>query len=304
MLLCLIYSNTFANFSQNKVIYGADNRGELSDSPKSFLSQSVLAQVSRYDLIDTGEDFFAYLLNDLTTYRDRPTCQDMPFRAQSTLATCTGFLIAEDLVVTAGHCVLEEDQYATNTYTHGCSQSYWVFNYGVDSITGDSLELPYEDVYQCDRVIDGAYKDHKDYAIIRLRRKTIGKKPLTLNLNFDYKKNESVYVVGHPTGLPAKISDQAVIKDEPSKYFFVSDLDTFAGNSGSPIFNDQDEVIGILVSGEVDYHLNEEENCYSVNHCQGVGSSCSSPDVDTASGETGTKITVLNRYFNKQANKK
>ncbi|WP_420540401.1 S46 family peptidase (plasmid) [Paenibacillus polymyxa] len=43
----------------------------------------------------------------------------------------------------------------------------------------------------------------------------------------------------------------AAVRDNPPNAFFVANLDTYGGNSGSPVFNsDTHEVEGILVRGE------------------------------------------------------
>jgi len=297
LLIALI--STSQVWSMNKVIYGLDNREELSQSPFSYLNNSVASMVYKSARYDYDEEISSFLSSDLTEYRAGKTCSDMRFREQTTLATCSGFLISDELLVTAGHCVLNYGQYANNTYTGSCSQNFWIFNYGIDSIAKDEVIVSSDDVYNCDKIVDGAYTDTKDYAIVKLGRKVVGKTPVKLNLNFDYTSEEEIFVVGNPSGLPTKISNKAQISDSSQKHFFTSNLDTFAGNSGSAIFNSSAEVIGILVSGETDYVLDQERSCYMVNHCVEDNGECIDPLVDKASGETGTKITVLNRYFNK-----
>ena len=42
-------------------------------------------------------------------------------------------------------------------------------------------------------------------------------------------------VIGHPSGLPTKIADGAWVRNNESEYYFVTNLDTFGGNSGSAV---------------------------------------------------------------------
>ncbi len=64
-------------------------------------------------------------------------------------------------------------------------------------------------------------------------------------------------MLGHPWGLPLKIAGGGkVVKNEhsESRFFFEAMLDTFSGNSGSPVLNEATlEVEGILVVGFGEY---------------------------------------------------
>lgn len=283
-----------------KVVYGVDNRFELSRSPYANLKNSVAGMLSKYDIkevkAEDGEvqSYEVKYFGDLTTYQGRKTCDDMRFREQSTAASCTGFLVGEDLLVTAGHCMLRYGQKVQNQKTYSCMTNNWVFGYDQNSEKDGKLNFGKDDVYSCATVIAGEYNQVRDYALIKLNKKTVNKTPVKLNSDADnYKNKEDIFVVGHPTGLPIKIAAGAqVVKDQDSSRF-LTNLDTFAGNSGSPIFNFYGEVIGILVSGETDYFYDTKRACYSVNVCTGFGENCNSSISGKARGETGTKISLV-----------
>ena len=62
------------------------------------------------------------------------------------------------------------------------------------------------------------------------------------------KTAQGVYVIGHPCGLPLKYVPDAEVRENAAASFFVANLDTYGGNSGSPVFNAQNnKVEGILV---------------------------------------------------------
>jgi Peptidase S46 len=62
-------------------------------------------------------------------------------------------------------------------------------------------------------------------------------------------------VVGYPTGLPEKLAAGAKVH-ALTPYFFTSNLDAFAGNSGSPVLDARtNEVVGVVVRGNRDYVL-------------------------------------------------
>lgn len=48
-------------------------------------------------------------------------------------------------------------------------------------------------------------------------------------------------------------------------YRFVANLDSFAGNSGSGVFDSSGKMVGILVAGAADFVVNSTTGCVSVN---------------------------------------
>lgn len=70
-------------------------------------------------------------------------------------------------------------------------------------------------------------------------------------------ENNEIYMIGYPNGLPVKLALNASIVENNHLFYFYTSLDGFRGNSGSPVFNfNSNKVIGILVSGEIDYKFN------------------------------------------------
>ena len=69
----------------------------------------------------------------------------------------------------------------------------------------------------------------------------------------------------------------ANIRKSVHRNFFVANLDTYAGNSGSPVFNTDTGLIeGILVRGEQDFVFTQA-GCYLSNACPSDG--CRGEDV-------------------------
>ena len=87
-------------------------------------------------------------------------------------------------------------------------------------------------------------------------------------------------MIGYPLGLPAKIAGGAVVRDNSARDFFLSNLDTYAGNSGSAVFNANTLTVeGVLVAGEDDFV--DTGGCLRSNRC---------PDM-ACSGEIVTRST-------------
>lgn len=271
-----------------KVIYGADDRVEAyehSDRRLRDMAKGVAGMVAKHHLKEEAEhtdlerlrelldpeffekyyEFFSnmaggtkkknlYTIRNQTTLADSyQLCRDERFALQKTLPICTGFLIAPDILLTAGHCVRTQS---------ACDNYVWVFGY-----TNKTNAIAKQNVYKCKEVIGQNYGTGlfsvKDYAIIRLDRKS-ERRPLELRSRGSVNRGDDVAVIGHPSGLPLKTADNAKVM---SNYLFTfkTNLDTFAGNSGSPVINVKEGVVeGILVEGADDYVIDRRDSCRRV----------------------------------------
>ena len=269
-LLTLVFATSaFASNKGIDVIYGEDNRKDVFESPNaSFieLSRSTAAMIPATNL----KTILSEVEISGTTLRGRGICAKERFSNQISAANCSGFLVADNKLVTAGHCIKGPAQ---------CSSYKWVFDYRVESSDQGKVTVPATSVYSCKKVIatrlDSASKD--DYAIIELDRPVTDRLPLKFRRSGKPSVGDSLVVIGHPTGLPTKIADGAKIRSLSGK-FFIANLDTYGGNSGSAVFNVQtEEVEGILVRGETDYVYNSSLGCQVSNLCPDTG--CRGEDV-------------------------
>jgi Trypsin-like peptidase domain len=201
-----------------------------------------------------------------------------PFWDQPRPGFCTGFKIGPDLVATAGHCVRPDAE--TGPGEVGCGNLRLVFGFRkARSQASADREIPAANVYRCVSVLAG-HLDTEDWRIIRVDR-IIDAPHVTVRLEGRPPLGERLTVVGHPTGLPVTISDGATVQRHRST-FFSADLDTYQGNSGSPVFNTNRLrsgelfVEGILVRGENDFV--QETPCLISRRCP-LFSSCRGEDV-------------------------
>ncbi len=247
MLAC--YSLT--TLANNKAIYGVDSRIDINDSKNPMhqeLASSVAALVPHYVTRQETQESVSFM--NLTLGDSSNVCSGERFSHQQTVSTCTGFLVAPNKLVTAGHCIRTESD---------CEDAQWVFDYKLGTEKDNFIEsIPNSSVYSCKRVVKSSLGVFikKDWALIELDRNVVGRRPLKLNTNKP-SKNDKVFTIGTPSGLPLKVATGSVRSLKISNYFRTT-LDTFAGNSGSPVFNANNEVIGILVRGDNDY----EEGLY------------------------------------------
>jgi hypothetical protein len=276
---------------QYPVQYGQDSRTELfqhSDARLKDMAASVAVFVHSQNLNMAGNSISlkGYTLNEmsemgwLVSGTNAPMCSNELFTAQPAPGFCTGFLVDEDVLVTAGHCLQKVP----------CSETSIVFGFQMDS-ENSLAELTTENVFTCAEVIvqvtPSQENQNLDYAIIRLDRPT-GRAGLEYVTEDNPDAQNDVAVLGHPSGLPMKIaSDAFILSNQSTEPFFVTNLDTFGSNSGSPVINTATyQVEGILVRGEIDYVLSDDGSCVQVNRCpESGGTNCA--------GENATKMTML-----------
>jgi len=269
VLFCLLTTNVFSHSKKVNVIYGDDNRVDVFESKDSVLvelSRSTAAMIHQNSLTRNGDEFIL----ETKSLKDRGVCESEKFSHQSTAAQCSGFLISENLFVTAGHCIKSQAD---------CEGYRWVFDYKVENETQTQISVSKDSVYSCRKILsrslDNSTKD--DFAIIELDRPVTDRKPLEYRRSGKITKGEDIVVIGHPSGLPTKIADGAKVRSLQGK-FFVANLDTYGGNSGSAVINMRThEVEGILVRGDTDYVYDYQKACQVSNRCSDFG--CRGEDV-------------------------
>lgn len=270
----LLSLNSYAN-GVDKVIYGVDNRVDVYESKNVLhkkLAVSTAAMIPNSALTENGN---IITVNGGTLESDG-ICADAKFAKQQTAAMCSGFLVGADLLVTAGHCIESMDD---------CQNNSWVFNYSNETSVKNVFEISKNDVYKCSeivsRTLDSSTDD--DFALIKLDRQS-DRAPLSFRTSGKIADNAKLVVIGHPSGLPTKISAGANVRGNSNKYYFQSNLDTFGGNSGSAVFDTTSGLVeGILVRGERDYVIDSVMNCYRPKICK----------MNECRGEDVTRITNI-----------
>jgi len=240
----ILSAHLMAKVDGHNVIYGEDNRKDVFESTNASyieLSKSTAAMInaSNLNVLDNGD-----VVVNGRTLESRGVCAKERFSKQISAANCSGFLVGDNKLVTAGHCIKSEAD---------CNSYKWVFDFKVDFAEQGKVNVPKSSVFSCKRIISRSLDSYRKIS-----------------------KGDELVVIGHPTGLPTKIADGAKVRSLQGK-FFVANLDTYGGNSGSAVFNVQtEEVEGILVRGENDY-VSSNMGCQVSNVCTDEG--CRGEDV-------------------------
>jgi len=257
-ILCAGSSRVFAQFHA-QVVYGEDDRLDLYQVRDPDILKRADSTVALFDAGRVSVDNVRHEARLATeSYgKSRRLCPGEPFFDQESGASCSGFLVAPDIMMTAGHCVLNES---------ACASIRFVFGFAIRKEGELPKTVPASEVYSCARLLGRAERqDGPDWALVKLDRPVVGHQPLALNQAGNIANGTSLYVIGHPEGLPAKFAGGKVRSTSPKDYF-VATLNTYNGNSGSPVFNARTGLVeGILSRGEDDYV--RKGQCYVSRQC-------------------------------------
>lgn len=258
------------------VIYGQDTRKDLFevDETTATLADSTVALIHANNVRSLGINY------SMVTKDYGPSenlCKSEPFYSQKTAAFCSGFLVNEDTIITAGHCVSSASE---------CSSTKFVFGFAMQGSSQNSWVVRSSDLYGCHRVIRTVMEPNgDDFAVIKLNRAVKNHKPLPIFDSASLQVGQRLMVLGHPSGLPLKIAGGAVIRSINSKYL-VTNTNTYGGNSGSAVLDEATgKVVGVIVRGETDFVL--KDKCYVSKVCA----------FDGCRGEDATLMSRIQPYF-------
>ncbi len=238
-------------------VFGKDDRKEVKDADgyEDFV-RATAVMVSKKSAYNN--EYWAWSLRDLLKQKfgTDKFADDVKFLDQPTVGSCTGFLIAPDIMVTAGHCVNSMQE---------ANQFVWIFDYTSESdfIDGNRLRFKKENIFEVESILTSTLDDktRDDYAVLRLKRKS-DRKPYRFRTSGTVMEGSAINTIGCPTGLPLKFSTNAVVVDNSPKNWFKSNIDSFPGNSGGPVFDKNGFIEGILVRGAVTYSNGEYTGDY------------------------------------------
>lgn len=266
--------------SAPKVIYDTDNRqlvGEISQPSANDL-HAIQATVSLW----TGSALTVNADGDFTFDAKKfgeaqHLCEEEPFWEQPIGPWCSGFLVAPDIIATAGHCITDQEKCATTKLVFGFHEAEG----------GNTSILKKENVYSCVSILsrEQNHVDKNDYALVKLDRPVEGRTPFQLSSDQPAVGDELI-LYGHPSGLPQIKTDGAMVRSIDDPVFIVANSDSYGGNSGSPVTDQNGRVAGILVRGDTDFIGDSERGCYLSNK---VGR-------DEGMGESITRVGSIKKY--------
>lgn len=250
----------------DKVIYGEDNRRPVSefegedDLGLLRYSNATLAQIPNWRITLNEEERIGVETRDLRSGLN--ICEGERFLEEPLVASCSAFLVAPDLIVTAGHCV--KDKY-------DCKKQTWVldFDSSGDFVSPKStVTFLKEKTFSCKELVAWSENEKLDYALIRLDRDIKDRTPLKIRREGKTSTAEPLMVFGHPLGLPKIFTSNISIRDNSLTYIFKTNADTFSGNSGSPVIGATSGLVeGLLIRGDDDFLTDVAGRCERIARC-------------------------------------
>lgn len=265
---CADPSSPRLGLARDAVIYGDDSRRDVYAVDRVELAQlalgSTVAFMSAEHLV-TGADGTVTITAD-TLAESNNLCPGEAFASQPAAATCSGVLVDDQLVLTAGHCISDD---AT------CDDQRLVFGYAVTAPMAE-MAVDSEAIYRCKSIpvrrheIDADGR-RWDYGFIELDRPvgatrhpvTIASEPPSIA--------SRVTVIGYPSGLPVKVDAGAeLLYARACMDYFTLDSDTFQSSSGSGVFDELGRLVGVFARGGSDYEFESDRGCAVARRIPGV----------------------------------
>lgn len=188
-------------------------------------------------------------------------CKDQAFYNQPSIGVGSAFIFDKKSMITAMHVLERPLQFYAVVFNYQVITKYDVVN---AFIAEDDIYYPQQITKKNDEL------DVVEFSVDRNFNRPVLQWENSKNIK---KDNSEVYTIGFPSGLPMKIALNASILEAQHPLYFYTSLDSFQGNSGSPVFNfNTHKVIGVLVSGELDYRFNgncNESPVCSYPYCKG-----------------------------------
>ena len=253
-------NETIVNSEQPvEIIFGDDDRMEeyQVNNPSLLASGDATVILVPLSALTTNSDG-SYNLPDETFgqwYFDNygnSLCPDEPYIDQPAPGFCSGFLVAPDIIATAGHCA-----YCP------CELSYMavIFGFVMQDQETSSLVIPAHDVYFVQDVINNQM-EFPDCALLRLDRKVTGHTPLPIRHSGRIDDDQSLVLISYPMGLPRKYDWGGKVYDNTPSTYFSANLDAYPGSSGGLVLNQDDLTVeGILVRGPESFETDWFDYC-------------------------------------------
>ncbi|MGB0453680.1 MAG: trypsin-like serine peptidase [Bacteriovoracaceae bacterium] len=171
---------------------------------------------------------------------------------------CTSFKTASNLITTASHCVSSGDnkKEIKKDAKDFCEENYFIFGFNsrnIEVLEDGKAKVSLARVQECDEVLFINEASNEDFAIIQASN--LGGIP---DLKFSAtipEIGDRIYKVGHSYGTIQRFSEGKVSvpatdnsRKTEGRPLLATNLDTLAGDSGSPVLNSDNEVVGIHIN--------------------------------------------------------
>jgi hypothetical protein len=240
---------------------GRDDRTDVEDVHDRAVQENAKAVCA---IVETNKIWFdvatrQWIVEHYETQGEKHSICEGNFIDQPTFAYCTGFLVGDSLIATAGH--------ALTNLRFDVSNFVAVFGYATDS---GRIVVAFDttDVFLPVKIEESHFMGHRDWGLVRLDRSP-GRAPVTIERANSVRLGDTVYMLGYGEGLPLKYTGGASVSDTSHKLSFQASLDAFGGDSGAPVFaKESNRVVGMAIRSEQCYvDTLTGERCIDTHDC-------------------------------------
>ncbi|MBL8007436.1 MAG: trypsin-like peptidase domain-containing protein [Ignavibacteria bacterium] len=244
--------SNFNNSTLNRFLSAERNQARLINYyDLTGIKQSLADKIACiiYDASKVTLSGSRYHLSESKKFYDKVNglCNNEYFYNEpSFMSGATAFAISGTEMATAGHVFDNKDPERDPMIV--------IFGYKMTSIDTPLLDFDKEDVFRIKKVIrrNPDTSDNKDFAVFEVENYYDPRIEIPYTKifnNSDMSNNvgnrDEVYIIGHPFGLPLKYCKGVV--DVSGSNYFTADYDSYKINSGSPVFDSNNKVVGIHV---------------------------------------------------------
>ena len=278
VVLAACHSPSVGN-SEAEVVFGNDDRRniyEITEPALLHAAQATVVVVRDSDLTQLADGSWELdVWRRGTNQQAKELCDSEAYLDEPVPGFCSGFMVGQDLIATAGHCIESQAE---------CDSKTFVFGFEMTDATTPVSRFLAGDVYPCVEIVAQVFDDGIDYAILRVDRPIVGHTAVPIRRSGRVQRDPNVaglFSSGHPVGLPMKVVGgshrvgatdlfAAIVRDSYIAVFD-ADLDTFPGNSGSMVFSlaPTGEFLyaeGIVVTAPAPRYV-ANGSCYVVRTC-------------------------------------
>jgi hypothetical protein len=229
---------TAARVRTTRTIYGLDDRVEVHGLSLAAHIKAAAATAAVFEAvqIETLDQTRVRLRTEPYGESYRLSERER-FYQQPRGAVATAVLVGDALVATAGHVLARFGR---------VKDLRFCFGFRVDAAGRVPTEFAASEIYSGAELIGTHYVPgtRHDWAVIRLNARPSAT-PLAIRREVAVSPRASVYMIGHPSGLPAKFAGGATVRSADA-LGFLTDLDACVHNSGSPVLLDEDAAEPVL----------------------------------------------------------
>lgn len=257
--------------------YGTDDRQQIRDANDPRVAQwgrSIAIVVNANILTSPGPGLVAASVPTLGERQD--LCSGERFADEPVLGFCSSYLVAPDLVATAGHCF-------KSTL---CEEMAFVFDFYEGGASEDVSAIPRSNVFQCAELVARQYDSTHDYALVRLDRPVTGRTPFALQ-SASPAVGARVALLGFPSGILGKVDLAGkVVRVEGNR--IRTSVDSFPGHSGGVMIDmATGRAFGVHVEGSSPSYVGTGM-CMRAAGCAAV-----TPDADTCQGAVESSVEAF-----------